>query len=110
MVFSILLVLLLAGNIFAAYQLLTSGPEFLKRIPQLTPTGLNLLRFLPWLNLVSLAGIWFWKRWGVVSAIALGIVTIGFDIVFGIWYHLVVAASSLILLCIGAAWHRDRFR
>lgn len=109
-VFPILLVLLLAGNIFAACQLLASGAEFLKRMPQLTPAGLAVLRFLPLLNIVSLGGIWFWKRWGIVSAFALGVVTIGFDVVFGIWYHLAVAASSVILLGIGAAWHRERFR
>lgn len=109
-VFSIFLGLLLLGNLFAAFQLATSGDEFLKRFPQLTPASLNVLRFIPWLNIVALSGVWFWKRWGVVAATGLGLVTIGFDIAFEIWYHVMVAAMSVVLLCLGVAWHRDKFR
>jgi hypothetical protein len=109
-VFSIFLGLLLIGNLFAAFQLLTSGEGFLDRFPRLTPAKLNVLRLIPLLNIVALTGVWFWKRWGVVAATGLGLVTIGFDIALEIWYHLIVAAVSVVLLCIGAAWHRDKFR
>jgi uncharacterized membrane protein (DUF2068 family) len=55
-------------------------------------------RFLPVINIIALAGMWFFKSWAAYSAIACSISIIVFDIYFGIWYHLYVAVPSTLIL------------
>lgn len=98
LILSIFILLMFAGNGFALFKLFTDKAEFLARFPKLTSRSFDWFRLLPVVNMIALAGIWFLKPWGAWLAIACGLVVIGFDIYFGIWYHLYVAIPSTLLL------------
>ncbi len=72
--------------------------EFLARSPRLSITAFHLFRFLPLINIVALAGLWFFRAWGPLLSIACGLTVIGIDIRFGITYHLYAAVPSLLIL------------
>lgn len=97
-VFAIFMVLMFLGNGFALYKLFTDKQEFLTQFPKLTETAFNIFRFLPLINIIALAGMWFLNTWAAYLAVACGIAVIAFDIYFGIWYHLYVAIPSTLLL------------
>lgn len=90
--------LLLAGNCFAVYKLFADKQEFFAKSPRLTETGFTILRVLPFLNIVALAGLWFFKSWTAYLAISCGVIVIALDIYFGIYYHLYAAIPSTLLL------------
>lgn len=97
-VFAIFLVLMLLGNGFAFYKMITGRQEFLSQFPKLNATAFNILRFLPLLNIIALAGLWFLKPWAAYLAMACGVAVILFDLYFGIYYHLYVAVPSTLVL------------
>lgn len=97
-IFSIFLLLLLVGNLFAVYKLFTARRDFFAKSPRLTETGLIILRIIPFLNIAALTGLWLLKSWAAYLAIACGVVVIVLDIYFGIYYHLYAAVPSTLLL------------
>lgn len=109
-VFSIFLLLMFAGNVFAHYTLWTGKQEFLTKFPALSGPAFAFFRFLPLLNIVALAGLWFFKPWAVWMAIACGMLVIGFDIYFKISYHLPVAILSFLLLLLFLMMYRNHFK
>lgn len=98
MVYYIFILLMWMGNGFALYKLLTDKQEFLAKFPRLTEAAFNIFYFLPVLNIIALAGMWFLKSWAVYLAIACGVAVIVFDVYFGIFYHLYVAIPSTLIL------------
>lgn len=96
--FSIFILLMLAGNCFALYKLFTHKQEFFIKFPGLTKTAFAVFRFLPVINIIALAGCWFFQSWAAYLVVACGLVVIGFDLYFGIYYHLYVAVPSMGLL------------
>lgn len=96
--YAIFLVLMLLGNCFALYKLFTDKQEFFTKFPKLTETTFNIFRFLPIVNIIALAGMWFFKPWAAYLAIACGIAVIAFDLYYGIYYHLYVAIPSTVIL------------
>lgn len=104
------LVLMLMGNSFALYKLFTAKEEFLVRFPRLTETGFTLFRLLPVLNIVALAGLWFFKPWAAFLAAGCGLAIILLDIVFGIHYHLYVAVPATALLLFFIWYYRAYFK
>ncbi|MBI5858189.1 MAG: hypothetical protein HZB42_11160 [Sphingobacteriales bacterium] len=98
LVFSVFLLLMLAGNCFALYKLFTGKQEFLTKFPKLTDTGFTIFRFLPVVNIIALTGMWFLKSWAAYLAIACGLAVIGFDLYFSIYYHLYVAIPATLIL------------
>lgn len=93
------LLLLLLGNFFALYKMFSGKAEFLASFPRLTERGFNIIKFLPAINIVALAGLWFMKGWAPYLVLACGFAVIALDIYFGIYYHLYVAVpANLILL------------
>jgi uncharacterized membrane protein (DUF2068 family) len=89
---------MLLGNCFALYKLFADKQEFFTKSPALTETGFTLLRIIPFLNIIALAGLWFFQCWAVYLAIACGIFVIVMDIYFGIYYHLYAAVPSALIL------------
>ena len=106
--FTIIVILLLAGNSFGAYKLFTEGPVFMEKYPGLTPERFQIFKWLPVVNILSLVGLLFWQRWGAWLAIACGLAVITCDIFFGIKYHLYVAVPSTLILTffIIRFWHQ----
>lgn len=98
LIFTILLLLLLAGNCFAAYKMFTDKDFFLAKMPGLTEKQFTFFRWLPLLNIVLLAGIWFWQYWAVWLIVIAGVVVIAFDIYYSFFYHLYLAIPSFLLL------------
>lgn len=98
LLFTIFLLLMMAGNVFAAVKLITSKQTFFEQSPRLTETGFTILQIIPFVNLAALAGLWFYQSWAAWLAIAAGLAIIVLDIRFGIWYHLYVAVPSLGIL------------
>lgn len=98
LLYFIYLLIMLLGNCFALYKMFTARQEFFDQFPKLTETAFNIFRFLPIINIIALAGMWFFKSWGAYLAIACGIAVIVFDIYFGIRYHLYVAIPSTLIL------------
>lgn len=97
-VFAIFLILMLAGNLFALYKLWTAKQEFLSKFPALSETAFTFFSVLPLLNILALAGLWFFKPWAVWLAISCSVLVIVFDFYYGIRYHLPVAIISTVLL------------
>lgn len=97
-VYAIFLLLMLLGNSFALYKMITSKQEFLTQFPKLTNQAFNIFRLLPVINIISLAGLWFLKSWGAYLAVACGLTVIVFDLYFGVYYHLYVAIPSTLIL------------
>jgi len=110
LLYFLFLLLMLLGNCFALYKMFTERQEFLSRFPKLTETGFNIFRLLPILNIMALAGMWFFKSWAAYLAIACGIAVIVLDIYFGIRYHLYVAIPSAILLLFFIIKYRNLFK
>lgn len=109
-VFAIFLLLMLLGNVFALYKLFTDKQEFLIKFPKLTESAFNIFRFLPVINIIALAGLWFLKPWGAFLFIVCGIIVIVFDWYFGIYYHLYVAMPSTVLLLFFIIKHWNEFK
>lgn len=99
--FTILIGLLLLGNFFGAWKLFTAKTDFFSRIPGLTGNLYFLLCALPLLNILALAGIWYWQKWGVYLAGITSLTVIGLDLYLRIRYHLPVALLSTALLAAG---------
>jgi hypothetical protein len=97
-IFPLFLLLMLLGNCFALYKLFTDKQEFLTKFPKLTETAFHIFRFLPLINIIALAGLWFLKPWAAYLAIGCGILIIAFDLYFGIYYQLYVAVPSILIL------------
>jgi uncharacterized membrane protein (DUF2068 family) len=89
---------MLLGNCFALYKLLTGKEEFFIKSPALTETAFTILRIIPFLNIIALAGLWFFQCWAAYLAIACGIFVIVMDIYFGMYYHLYAAVPSALIL------------
>ncbi|HRG80992.1 MAG TPA: hypothetical protein PLO99_00690 [Chitinophagaceae bacterium] len=96
--FAIFILLMLMGNSFALFKMFTDKQEFLSKFPKLSEQSFYLFRFLPLLNIVGLAGLWFYQTWAVWLSIACGLAVIFFDLYFGIYYHLYVAIISTAIL------------
>ena len=97
-VFAIYIILMLIGNGFALFKMFNEKQEFLSNFPKLSEESFYLFRFLPLLNIVGLAGLWFYQTWAVWLSIACGLAVIFFDLYFGIYYHLYVAIISTAIL------------
>lgn len=102
--FTILIVVLLLGNLFGAWKLFTAKTEFFSRIPGLTENLYFLLCALSLLNILALAGIWNWQKWGVYLAGITSLTVIGLDLYLRIKYHLPVAIFSTALLAAGVIY------
>lgn len=98
LVFSIFLIVVLAGNCFALYKLFKDKLEFFAKSPALTPNGFAIIRLMPVLNIIALAGLWFFQSWAAYLVIACGVLVIFLDIYFGIYYHLYAAVPSTLIL------------
>jgi hypothetical protein len=66
LLFSIFILLMLAGNGFAFYKLIIGKHQFLTRFPRLTNDAYNIFRLLPLINVVALIGGWFFSEMGGV--------------------------------------------
>ena len=94
----IIVALLFIGNVFGFVNLFTDPDAFVAKFPSLTPFSVQLLTYIPVLNMISLVGIWFFKKWGVWLAIAgYGIITF-VDIYVPIVYHLILSSCSSAVL------------
>lgn len=96
--FAIFLLLMLLGNSFALYKLFTDKAAFLSQFPRLGEKAFMIFRFLPVINIIAIAGLWWMQSWAAVIAIACGVLVISFDLYFGIYYHLYVAIPSGLLM------------
>lgn len=96
--FSIFLLLMLWGNCFALFKLFTGKKEFFIKSPAITETAFIILRIIPFLNIIALAGLWFFQSWAAYLAIACGLFVIFLDIYFGMYYHLYAAVPSALIL------------
>jgi uncharacterized membrane protein (DUF2068 family) len=96
--YAIFLLLMLLGNCFALFKMFSARQAFLTQFPKLTGTAFNIFRFLPLINCIAIAGMWWLKPWGAYLALTGGIAIIFFDIYHGIYYHLYVAVPSFLIL------------
>jgi hypothetical protein len=94
----IFLGLMLAGNSFGFFQLVTQKQTFLEKFPELTPKNIFWFQLLPVLNIAGLAGMLFFKSWSPYVAVAGALLVIVADIYFNIRYHLFVAIPSALIL------------
>jgi len=109
-VYKIFILLMLVGNCFGLYQLLTSRQEFISKYPALNNENYFILPSFPIINIVAITGLLFLKRWSVYPAIIGALVIIAADIYFGIRYHLYVAGPSLLVLLFFIIKYRNHFK
>ena len=98
LIYSIFLFLMLVGNCFGLYQLLTSKQEFISKIPKLNDQSYYFLLLLPVINIIGIVGMWFLKSWSPYVAIIGAAAVICADLYFSIKYHLYLAISSTLIL------------
>ena len=104
------LILMLAGNSFALYKLFADKQAFTDQFPNITATGFTLFRLLPLVNIISLAGLWFFKPWAAYLALGCGLLIIVLDILFKMHYHLYVAVPSTLVLLLFILYYWNQFR
>jgi hypothetical protein len=109
-VFRIFLLLMMAGNSFWFYRLLTGGDELMHEFPRVEAHHMKVLLLLPLLNLAGLAGMWFFRSWGPWVALFGASWTILADLYFAIHYHLYLALPALFLLLFFWFACRHRFK
>lgn len=74
------------------------------------PVGRALAIALPLALLLSIVGLWRWRRWGLWLLAAAGIATLAFDVLAdGPRLHLAAALASLLISAALVAWNRDGF-
>lgn len=110
LVYSIFIFLMLAGNCFGLYQLLTGKQEFVAKFPKLNDKNYFILQILPLINIVALAGMWLLKSWSPWLAITGAVAVIVADIYFGIRYHLYLAIPSTLILLFFVIKYRNHFK
>jgi hypothetical protein len=104
------LIVMLAGNVFALYNLFIAKQQLFERFPKLTDTGFTVFRLLPLANIIALAGLWFFKPWAVYLALGCGLLIIVLDMLFGIHYHLYVAIPSTLILLAFVLYNWNQFK
>lgn len=109
-IYGIFIILMLAGNLFAAWKLWTDKADFIARFPSLQGLAFECFRIIPVLNIVALGGLWFFRPWAAWAAILLSIAVIALDIIYHIRYHLPIAIVSAVLLLFFLFRYREAFR
>jgi len=89
---------MLTGNCFGLYQLITGKQEFMVRFPKLNENNYFVLQLLPAINIIALAGMYYFKTWSPWLAIAGALLVIAVDLYFQVWYHLWLAILSTVIL------------
>lgn len=97
-IYSLFILLMLAGNCFGLYQLITGKQEFLAKFPRLNGNNYLILQLLPVINIIALSGMWYFKTWSPWLAIAGALLVIAVDLYFQVWYHLWLAVPSTAIL------------
>lgn len=108
--YTLFILLMVAGNCAGLYKLFTDKQVMLEQFPRLTESAYAVFRLLPVLNLIALAGLWYFRYWGAGLAVAGGLLIIGFDIYYGIRYHLYAAIPSMLLLLFFIFLYRNHFK
>lgn len=98
LLYAMFIIVMIAGNCAGLYKLFTDKQAILEQFPRLTESAYSLFRLLPVVNIIALAGLWFFQSWAAYLAIAGGLLVIGFDVYYGISYHLYIAIPSTLLL------------
>ena len=107
---SIILVALICSNTFGAFTLLTQPEYFLKQFSAMSLPKVHLLVGAAISSVIALLAMWFWKQWGFILIQITFVVVIISDVLFGIYYHIVVASTAYILLMLFAWPARSQFR
>ncbi len=98
LLFTVLLTLLLLGNGFAAYKLFTAPQEITASNPKVTAVALQLLQWLPVVNIAAIAGMFFRQKWAAILVLLLGVFVLYLDIRYQIRHHIYVALPSLLIM------------
>ncbi|MFN8254106.1 MAG: hypothetical protein U0W24_00335 [Bacteroidales bacterium] len=107
---TIMLLLLFAGNILAFLKIRQNPEAILRLFVNMNSKSLILLQVIQFLNIISIAGIWFLRKWGVWFALALTVVVLYLDFYYQIWHHIPVLliAAALTSWAIGKNWKMFR--
>jgi hypothetical protein len=105
---TVIIILLLAGNIYGFYNLLARPAAFQQKL-HIPAAALQWLRWLPLLSMAGLAGLWLGQTWGVYVSAAAALAIIVTDVVFGVQYHLPIAIISTALLAAAVYVSRKYF-
>lgn len=95
-----MLFVLTAGNIYGFISISNKPQDFLSQFPKANVTTLLWVKVIQALNIVSLVGIWYWKKWAVWMALALVLLVLLLDVYYGIYYHIAV----VLVTCGLTAW------
>lgn len=106
----IILLLLLVGSAFAFFRISVNPSALTEDFPRLTPNVLSGFQVIQFLNVVSILGIWYYRKWGVWLAVLLALLVIILDIIFQLWYHVfvVLVVTGILLFFIRKVWRQFR--
>ena len=79
---SIILVLLIAANIYGGTTVLLRWSEFLQQFPSLSPVSLAALGLSAVVSIIGRIGIWMWKRWAVILVTFMALLVLIMEIAF----------------------------
>lgn len=107
---TIMLLLLLVGNLFGLLTLQLKKEKVQAKNLLLTSSIINFLKGIQLLNIIAIAGVWFFHSWAVWLGLFLTILIVAVDIRLKIWYHvgLAILSSSITGYFIWMDWHLFR--
>ena len=99
---SLIIMLLALSNIAGIFKLQINADILSEMYTFLSPDEIIWLSIIPVATMVSLAGIWFGKKPGLISAAFIFIVILILDIYYKVWPHVLlttVGFALLVFLC-----------
>jgi uncharacterized protein YneF (UPF0154 family) len=102
----IVLLVLLAGNIFGFVMLQRDKKNMQRKYPRLTNSVIRTVHVIQIANVISIVGTWLFHSWAVWLGLSLAIIVLVLDVYIKLWYHtaLVVVATAIVGSLIYINW------
>ena len=107
---SIIIILLTLSNGAGIYKVLFMANQFSKIFTFLPPEDVKWLIAIPLISIVSLAAIWFGRRWGIFLATLAFAVVLFLDVYYKVWAHAFLATAGFSILMFFCRQSRQSFR
>lgn len=96
--FSLIIGLLIVGNVFGMMMVLRKKEELRKKFPRITSQAFQFAVIIQAFNILGLIGMFFIPQYAFWALTALAIIVILLDQYYGIYYHFFVVLLAMLLL------------
>ena len=95
---SIMIIILLFSNVAGIFKLWVKAEALAQIFTFVTADQVMWLAAIPVLTIVSLAGLWQGRRWGIWLALMIYLVVLSLDLAYRVWAHAILASVMFLLL------------